>query len=87
MSQTYLTSRVLRLTFPGDPAEILLVQEIHLACPGCGEIHVQIGGHHLVALRDLLSDTISAYPELCGKGETTEIRVPGGMTPEKVGEN
>lgn len=43
-----------------------LVVDITVECPLCGQIRLQLPGHHLRVIRNALIGAIDAYPELCG---------------------
>lgn len=58
-----ITGSAIRVDFPDG--ERTLVQQIQIDCPSCGIGLLQIAGHHLVAVRDLLQATIEANPDFC----------------------
>ncbi len=44
----------------------VLIVELAIDCDICGEVYVQIAGHHLRALTAALAGVIEDYPDLCG---------------------
>lgn len=56
-----------------NESERLLVLEIALDCPSCGQHAFRIAGHHLRTLRKLLTSVIDANPDLTGTGESSEL--------------
>ena len=53
--------------------EKLLVLEVALDCPDCGQHAFRIAGHHLRTLRKLLDSVIQENPDLVGTEESTHI--------------
>ena len=58
-----IIGRAIIVVFPDG--ERTLVQQVQIDCDTCGEGLLQIAGHHLVAVRDLLQQTIDANPDFC----------------------
>lgn len=54
-------------------SERLLVLEIGLDCPECGQHAFRIAGHHLRTLRKLISAVIEENPDLVGTEESSQI--------------
>lgn len=77
--QSRLTGKAILVSHPAHPdiAPVMLV-EVDIDCPICGEQHIQIAGHHMRALRDLLVEFIDAHPNL--RGEETGIEVVNRLT-------
>lgn len=44
-----------------------LTVAITIDCPVCGQLTLQLAGHHLRALREFLTSTIDEFPDLCLK--------------------
>jgi hypothetical protein len=68
--QASLISRTILIT-TGE--EQLLVLEIALDCPDCGQHAFRIAGHHLRTLRQLLTSVIDANPNLVGTEDHAQI--------------
>src|SRR5207244_320825 len=66
---------------PTDGGSPFVYVDLAIDCPDCGTYLVQLGGHHLRAIRDFLIQTIDDYPALTGKdapaAETVRLRGPG----------
>lgn len=80
-----IVGRAILIEFPSGART--LVQQIQIDCETCGEGLLQIAGHHLVAVRDLLQQTIDTNPEFCRdpKRRVEERSHFSGMTdPEKA---
>lgn len=71
MSQSRTTSTVAEVTLP-DGRQFLLV-EITIDCPACGKYKLQIAGHHLRLVRDILIETIDLHPDLTGKDNDLQV--------------
>lgn len=54
-------------------ADRLLVLEIALDCPDCGQHAFRIAGHHLRTLRQLLTSVIESNPDLVGTEGQAQI--------------
>lgn len=63
--KSHLTGRAIVISFPDDPERLLLV-EVDIDCPGCGEQHLKIAGHHLRALLTLITEFMVLHPDLVG---------------------
>lgn len=68
--QSSLIGRTILITTETDK---LLVLEIALDCPDCGQHAFRIAGHHLRTLRHLLSEVIDANPALVGTEGQAQI--------------
>lgn len=66
--RSHLTGKALIVSHPDHPtvAPVMLV-EIDIDCPMCGEQHLQIAGHHLRALRNLIIEFIDLHPDMTGE--------------------
>ena len=51
----------------------LLVLEVGLDCPDCGQHSFRLAGHHLRTLKALLDSVIEANPDLVGTTDSTKI--------------
>jgi hypothetical protein len=49
--------------------EALLVVEIAINCPHCGQYTMGLAGHHLRMVRDALVEMIDLHPRLTGRDE------------------
>lgn len=54
-----------RITIQAVDGTRVLVQEITIDCPACGHLVVQILGHHVQTVAQILRETIEAEPDLC----------------------
>lgn len=63
------------MTLP-DKREYLLVT-IKIQCPICGEIEMQLPGHHIRAIRNLLVEYVDLYPQLTHKDD--ELQMLAGL--------
>lgn len=59
-----------------DGREYLLVT-IKIQCPICGEIEMQLPGHHVRAIRNLLVEYVDLYPHLTHKDD--ELQMLAGL--------
>ena len=59
------------IEWPNNPVKLLVV-EIDIDCPECGQYQVRVMGHHLRAIRDLLIEFIDLHPELTGTDQGVE---------------
>jgi hypothetical protein len=66
----YLASA--QVTTLPDGGEYLLVT-IKILCPVCGEIEMQLPGHHLRAIRNLTTEFVDMYPALTGKDDELAV--------------
>jgi hypothetical protein len=93
MTQTaHVLGRAILVETLDEPPVLLIVLDID--CPVCGgfqayrqkdgPLQVQVAGHHLRALRDLLVDFIEEHPDLVGRDEDTRTvsRRTYAITPE-----
>lgn len=65
--------------------ERLLVVGIDIDCPMCGQLQIQLSGHHLRGVRDLLIEFIDLHADLTGKDSdirTIERLQTQGKIPE-----
>jgi hypothetical protein len=62
--ETKVVGRIFKIESP-DGAACLLV-EIKIDCPFCGEQVIEVAGHHLKVIRDILIEAIDLHPELTG---------------------
>lgn len=69
-------------TLPGG-GEYLLVT-IKLRCPVCGEIEMELPGHHLRALRNLLIEYVDMYPDLTGKDDEIQVLARLMVPPDNI---
>lgn len=76
--QTYVIGQVIDIEFPNG--ETAIVQRIIIDCPGCGRGLIDIAGHHLRQVYEVIGRTIEALPEKCGGETTTHYQVD----PERV---
>ncbi len=78
-----LGEAILLHTDKGD----VLVQRLTITCPDCGTGRIEIAGHHLRQIHQVLGETIAAHPELCGgpagEAERTQFEI-GHTSPEKA---
>lgn len=58
-----ITGRAIIVVFPDGDRQ--LVQQIQIDCQSCGDALLHVAGHHLVAVRDLIQQTIDANPDFC----------------------
>lgn len=56
------TARIVIVTPHNGPPTLIVEFDIH--CPLCGEQSIQVAGHHLRMIRDVLIETIDEHPEL-----------------------
>lgn len=50
-----------------------LLVTIKILCPHCGEIQIELPGHHLRALRNLLVEYVDQYPHLTGFNDELKV--------------
>lgn len=50
-----------------------LIAEVAIDCPDCGQFVVRFAGHHLRALRNLLTEWVDEFPDLCGNEAGLEV--------------
>lgn len=60
-----------KITFP--TGEELLLVEIAIDCPGCGQYTIPIAGHHLRMVRDALVQMIDLHPTLTGTDDAVKV--------------
>lgn len=70
--QASLIGRSILITAQEDGQQ-LLVLEIALDCPECGQHAFRIAGHHLRTLRQLLTSVIDANPTLTGSESQAKL--------------
>lgn len=74
MLKSSLIGRAIIITeADGSAVAPILLLEIALDCPECGQHVVRIAGHHLRTLRKLLTSVIDANPDLTGTEESSEL--------------
>lgn len=66
-----------------DGREYLLVT-IKIQCPICGEIEMQLPGHHVRAIRNLLVEYVDLYPQLTHKDDELQM-LAGLQAPREEG--
>lgn len=66
-------TKIVLATPPGAPEAALLLVEVAIDCPECGQHVVRFAGHHLRALRNLLVEFIDLHPDLCGDESGIEV--------------
>lgn len=60
--------------------ERYILVTISFTCPVCGEITMELPGHHLRSIYDLLSDQLAQFPELMNKSrERHEVQTLQAM--------
>lgn len=64
--QSHLRCTATKITL-AEGGEELLVVELKLDCPACGQHTIRIAGHHLRSIRDALIEMIDLHPTLTGK--------------------
>ena len=63
--------RAILCDFPnGDK---LLVGEIEIACPACGEGQWRIAGHHMRSVMRILAEWVEQYPDLTGPEQPASV--------------
>lgn len=72
MTKATLTGKAIVIEHPDSPGKLLLV-EIDVNCPDCGQYSIGLVGHHLKAIRDLLVDFIDLHPDLTGSDAGVEV--------------
>ncbi|MGH8866160.1 MAG: hypothetical protein ACREVZ_16205 [Burkholderiales bacterium] len=73
MSLTIKTAgRAILCEFPSG--EKLLIGEIEIDCPGCGQGTWKIAGHHMRSVLRLLAEWVEEFPELTGPEEIDTTR-------------
>lgn len=53
--------------------QAILILQVGINCPECGEYSFVVSGHHLRTLRDAIIQTIDGFPDLCGKEGQTAV--------------
>ena len=85
MAKSHLVGRAILITHPEAPGKLLVV-EIDIDCPDCGQQTIKVVGHHLKALRNLLMEFIDLHPDLTGDDAGIEvlnrINFSGSSTPD-----
>jgi len=61
--QARVDCRSVMIEYPGAGGRLVVV-DIAIDCPVCGQYVVHFHGHHLRTIRDFLIATIDQYPEL-----------------------
>ena len=79
-AQASLIGRSILIVSTEDPAEQMLVLEVALDCPECGQHAFRIAGHHLRTLRRLLNEIIEANPALTGTEDDSQVVEQYGWT-------
>jgi hypothetical protein len=59
-----VTGRIFKIEPQQGPAYMTV--EIKIDCPFCGIDMLQLAGHHLKAIRDIVIEAIDLHPELTG---------------------
>lgn len=54
-------------------AQKVLMLQFDIDCPECGQQRIQILGHHLRALREIVRTAFDTYPELLGEESSLTI--------------
>lgn len=67
MSQIKTLGKAILCEFP--TGEKMLVGEIDITCPGCGEGTWRLAGHHMRSVMRILAEWVEQYPELTGPSE------------------
>lgn len=57
----------------GPPPQKVLVLQLEIRCPTCGQQRIQILGHHLRALRETIRLAFDTYPELLGADADLQV--------------
>ena len=85
MPKAHLVGRAILITHPEALGKLLVV-EIDIDCPDCGQQTIKVVGHHLKALRNLLMEFIDLHPDLTGDEAGIEvlnrINFSGSSTPD-----
>lgn len=83
MPHATITGRAIRVRFANGTERV--VQQIVIDCPACGQGEIQIEGHHIRAVAELLMETAMRFPELCGSPEKqSDNSLSGVVDPGKV---
>ncbi len=67
-AQAHTTSRIY-VVQPVEGPSFLLV-EVSIDCPVCGQQTLQLAGHHLRLVRDVILEAMDRHPELTCSGES-----------------
>ena len=51
----------------------LLVLEVALDCPDCGQHAFRIAGHHIRTLKKLIDTVVGEHPDLVGSEESSKV--------------
>lgn len=70
--------RIIVATYPTGQRVLWL--QVQFNCQACGTGGIQIPGHHLVVLKDLVDQTIRDYPELTQAAFRREREEPEEFT-------
>lgn len=60
-----------KVTLP-DGREFVVI-EIEIDCPACGHYALQVAGHHLRAVRDIVIEMIDLHPDLTGRDDDLQV--------------
>lgn len=87
--QSTCTGKAIVIAFPPDFTHKELVVEIDIACADCGGVGtIRLPGHHLRAIRDLLTEFCDAHPDLTKANPRTVTRTTfAGLAPADPSEN
>lgn len=69
--KSLVTGRIIVAEWPDGRKALALT--VTIDCPECGQIEMQLPGHHLRPLRDLCIEAIDRYPELAGSDAGLEV--------------
>lgn len=64
MSETiksHVDGRIFKFTHHNGKGEVVV--QILISCPICGDQEIQLAGHHLQSIRDLLVQAIELHPD------------------------
>ena len=67
----------IQITLPAtdqEPEAQILVVDLEIACPDCGEVAIRVAGHHLKGLRDILVQVIDEFSTLCGHDDGITVQ-------------
>lgn len=75
--KSQIHGRALQIVFPQpDPTQPVheeLVIQISVDCPDCGQLGINIPGHHLRALHRLLGDFLTQFPSTHLSGDLGDV--------------
>ena len=83
MPKSHLRGEIIKIEHPEADGAVLLVR-ILIDCPLCGNSLIEVFGHHLHAIRDVIVEAIDRHPELTTETSSVTVmdrlRIAGSST-------